>query len=131
MRRWSLLLVLTLCAAMPLRAQGGSPRLELSLSGPVTAGTDAPTVTLRDVLSEGHRRELLNAGWPTVLHCRVELWKRGFLFYDIESSPVSWDVIVEYVPATRLYRVQRQQDGKLDRLGQFSTIEEAEQVIDQ
>src|SRR3954469_31756 len=130
MGRWPFHLVLILVAALPLRGQGGSPRLQLSLPSPLTAAVDAPTVALKDVLAEGHRRELLNAGWPTVLHCRVELWKRGFIFFDQESQ-VAWDLIVEYVPATKLYRVQRQQDGKLERLGQFSTIEEAEQVIDQ
>jgi hypothetical protein len=95
----------------------------------IVARVDAPIVSFRDVLAEGHRRELLNAGWPTVLHCRVELWKRGMLFYDQEST-VSWDVIVEFVPATRVYRVQRRQDERLEALGQFATIEEAEQIID-
>jgi hypothetical protein len=129
MGRWSLPLILALAAAWPLGAQDGSPRLQLSMPPSIVARVDAPTVSFRDVLAEGHRRELLNAGWPTVLHCRVELWKRGVLFYDQEST-VSWDVIVEFVPATRVYRVQRRQDGRLEALGQFATIEEAEQVID-
>jgi hypothetical protein len=131
MGRWSLPLILTLAAAWPLGAQDGSPRLQLSMPPSIVARADAPTVSFRDVLAEGHRRELLNAGWPTVLHCRIELWKRGFVFYDLEPEPVVWDIIVEYVPATQRFRVQRKQDGKLEQLGQFSTIEEAEQVIDQ
>ena len=129
MGRWSLPVILMLLAARPLRAQDGSPRLDLSTPAVITAHVDAPTVSMREVLAEGHRRELLNAGWPTVLHCRVELWKRGLFFYDLESS-VAWDLIVEFVPATKVYRVQRQQDGKLQSLGQFTTIDEAEQVID-
>jgi hypothetical protein len=67
--------------------------------------------------------------WPTVLHCRVELWKRGFIVFDRESV-VEWDLIVEYVPATQAYHVGRRQDGRLEDLGQFATIDEAEQVVD-
>jgi len=81
------------------------------------------------MLSEGHRQELLAAGWPTVLHCRVELWKRGLIFFTRESV-VDWDLIVEYVPATRLYHVRRQQKGKIGELGRVATIADAEQIID-
>jgi hypothetical protein len=129
MGRWSLPLILLLAAAPSLRAQDGSPRLQLSMPAELAARTDAPTVSLADILTEGHRRELLSAGWPTQLHCRVELWKRGFLFFDRESV-VDWDVIVEYEPATRVYRVRRRQDGKLENLGTVNTIDEAEQIVD-
>jgi hypothetical protein len=129
MGRWSLLLILLLAAPAPLGAQDGSPRLQLSMPASIVAGVDAPTVSLADVLAEGNRRELLSAGWPTVLHCRVELWKRDLIFFQRESV-VDWDLTVEYVPATRLYHVRRQQEGKFDDLGQFPTVEEAEQIVD-
>lgn len=129
MGRWSLPLVLLLVAAPPLRAQGRSPRLDYTLPPQVVAGVDAPTLSLADALTEGHRRELLNAAFPSVLHCRVELWKRGLIFFGRESV-VEWDLIVEYIPATRLYHVSRQHEGKFDDLGQFPTIEEAEQLVD-
>ena len=129
MGRWSLLLILLLAAPTLLRAQDGSPRLQLSMPDQIMARVDAPTVSLTDVLVEGHRRELLGAGWPTVLHCRVELWKRGLIFFGRESV-VDWDVIVEYMPASRLYHIRRQQDGKVDDLGDVRTIEEAEQIVD-
>src|SRR2546430_6302833 len=128
MGRWSPALILLL-AAPSLRAQDRSPRLELSLAAQVTAGVDAPTVALANTLSEGHRRELLSNGWPTVLHCRVELYKRSFIFFEPEGA-VEWELTVEYIPATRLYHVTRQQEGKFDDLGQFSSIEEAEKVVD-
>ena len=96
----------------------------------IVAGVDAPSVSLANMLSEGHRRELLSAGWPTVLHCRVELWKRSRIFFFDRESVVEWDLTVEYIPATRVYHVWRQQEGKLDDLGQVSTVEEAEQFVD-
>ena len=131
MGRWSLPLILLLAAPWSLRAQEKSPRPELSMPSQIVAGVDAPTVSLANMLSEGHRRELLSFGWPTVLHCRVELWKRSriLIFFDRESV-VEWDLTVEYIPATRLFHVWRQQEGKLDDLGQFPTIEEAEQIVD-
>jgi hypothetical protein len=130
MGRWSLALILLLAAPSSLRAQEKSPRLELSMPPQIAAGVDAPLVSLANMLSEGNRRELLSAGWPTVLHCRVELWKRSqIIFFDRESF-VEWDLTVEYTPATQLYHVWRQQEGKVDDLGQFPTIEEAEQIVD-
>lgn len=130
MGRWSLPLILFLAASSSLRAQDKSPRLELSMPPQVVAGVDAPSVSLANMLSEGHRRELLSAGWPTVLHCRVELWKRSRIIFFDQESVVEWDITVEYIPATRLYHVWRQQEGKLDDLGQFSTVEEAERIVD-
>jgi hypothetical protein len=129
MGRWLLPPILLLAATSSLRAQDGSPQLQLSMPAQVVARVDAPTVSLADVLAEGHRRELLGFGWPTVVHCRLELWKRGFVFFGRESF-IEWELIVEYVPATRVYQVRRRQDGKLEDLGQFATIEEAEQVVD-
>src|SRR5438552_2939713 len=122
----SLHLVLWL-AAIPLRAQDRSPRLELSLPQQVVAGVDVPTVSFANILSEGHGRELLNAGWPTVLHCRIELLKKSWLFFNSESV-ITWDLIVEYSPATHRYQVRRQQDNAIEDLGQVSSIDEAEQI---
>lgn len=95
----------------------------------MTARTDAPTASLANMLAEGHRRELLGAGFPTVLHCRVELWKRTFLTFTRDAL-VEWDVVVEFVPATGHFQVRRQQDGKLTEQGDVATIEEAEQIVD-
>src|SRR5258708_28892494 len=116
MGRWSFPLLLPLAALSFLRAQEKSPRLELSMPAQIVAGVDAPSVSLANMLSEGHRRELLSAGWPTVLHCRVELWKRSRIFFFDRESVVQWDLTVEYIPATPLYPVWRQPEGKLHHL---------------
>jgi hypothetical protein len=96
----------------------------------IVAGVDAPSVSLADALTEGYRRELLNAGWPTVIRCRVELWKRGPIFFFGLESSVEWEITVEFEPATKLYHVWRDQDGRVDDLGKVATIEEAEQIVD-
>jgi hypothetical protein len=130
MGRWWLAFSLVLAAPAALRGQDGSPRLTLTMPPRVVARTDAPTVSMADVLKEGHRRELLNSGWPAVLHCRVEVWKRGFLWTFGRESVVEWDLIVEYDPATRVYHVRRIQDRRIEELGAVGSIDEAEAIVD-
>lgn len=125
----SLAIILLLAAATPLGAQDRSPRLDLQMPAPMTR-VDAPTASLASVLSEGHRRELLAAGFPAVLHCRVELWKRTLFLTFARDALIEWDLVVEYVPATGHYQVRRQQDGKLTEQGDVTTIEDAEQIVD-
>lgn len=129
MARWWLALVPMLVAPAALRGQDASPRLRLDMPQRIVAGVDAPTVSMADVLTEGHRRELLNNGFPASLRCRVELWKKGLFFFGTESV-VEWDIVVEYVPATKLYHIRRVQDGRLEDLGEVRSIEEAEQIVD-
>lgn len=96
----------------------------------IVAGVDAPTVSMSNMLTEGHRRDLLNSGFSASLHCRSELWKKGsFIFYAPESI-VEWDIIVEYMPATQVYHIRRVQDGRLEDLGEVKSIEAAEQIVD-
>lgn len=106
----------------------GAPHLELSVPARVVARVDAPTTVMSSMLLEGHRRELLNSGWPAAMHCRVELWRKGMLFFGRESV-VEWDVVVEYAPATRTYIVRRYVDGRIEELGEARTIEEADRIV--
>jgi hypothetical protein len=129
MGRWALALLLMLAAPQALRAQEASPRMHLTLPGRVVARSDGPTVSMVNVLTEGHRRELLNSGWPAALHCRIELFKKGVFFFGPESV-VEWDLIVEYSPATKVYHIRRVVDGRLEDLGEAKSIEEAEQIVD-
>jgi hypothetical protein len=129
MARGTLALVLMLAVAPALRAQDGSPRMDIIVTDRVVARTDFPATTISGVLTEGHRRELLTSGWPTAIHGRVELWKKGFLgFFDREAS-FEWDVIVDYSPATKLYYLRRIVDNQTELLGEVSTVEAAEQLL--
>jgi hypothetical protein len=126
----SIALALLLVAAPALRGQGKSPRVDLSLPDAIVAGTSVPTASISGVLTEGHRQELLNAGWQTAIHLRLELWRKGrFGIFDRESV-IEWDMIVEYSPAAKTYHVRRIVDNKVDDLGgDVSSIDAAEQLL--
>src|SRR5687767_9787707 len=128
MARGRFALVLAL-AATTLGAQDRSPRLDILVTDRVVQGAEFPATTISGVLTEGHRRDLLNSGWPTAIHARVELWKKGFLgMYDVQST-IEWDVIVEYSPASKVYHVRRVVEGRTEDLGEHGTIEAAEQAL--
>lgn len=130
MGRGTIALVLLL-AASALRAQGGSPTLDLILPPRVVAGVDVPSTGISGILSEGHRRELLNSGWSTAIHARVELWRKGGflgLFFEPESV-IEWDVVIDYAPASKLYTIRRVVDNTVEHLGDASSIEGAEQIL--
>jgi len=131
MGRGKLALVLLLAAAPALRAQAGSPTLDLILPPRVVAGVDVPSTGLSGVLTGGHRRELLNSGWSTVIHARVELWRKGgFLgLFFAQESAIEWDIVVDYAPATKLYTIRRIVDNKVENLGDVRSIEAAEQLL--
>jgi hypothetical protein len=130
MAKWAIAVVLLL-AAQPLRAQDASPRLDLILPPRVTAGTDIPAVSISGVLTEGHRRELLNSGWSTAIHGRVELWRKGgFLGLTFgRESVFEWDVIIDYAPTSKTYHLRRVVDDRVEDLGEASSIEAAEQAL--
>lgn len=95
----------------------------------VVAKGDGPTVSLGEMLSEGHRRDMLMSGWPTRLHCRVDLWKKGFIAFSTEST-FEWDYVVDYSPATESFQIRRQQEGRIELLGTVKSVAEAEQIVD-
>lgn len=128
MARGKYALVLML-AAVPLRAQDGSPRLDILVTERVVTRSENPATTISGVLTEGHRRELLNSGWNTAIHAKVELWKKGLLgLFNVDSS-VEWDVIIEYSPASKVYHLRRVVDGRTEELGEVTSIEAAEQIL--
>jgi hypothetical protein len=124
-----LVFALLLAATSALRGQGKSPRVDLTLPQQVVAGSSVATTTITGILTEGNRQELLHSAWPTKIHGRIELWRRGrFGVFDRESV-FEWDVIVDYSPATKVYHLRRVVDNKVDLLAEVTTIEAAEQAL--
>src|SRR4051812_10683132 len=117
-----------LLAAATLRGQ--SPCVDVSRPEIVVAGTGVATTTISGILTEGNRQDMLHGGWPTAVHGRLQLWRKGGWFgtFGLESD-FEWDVIVDFSPASKTYHLRRIIDNRPDDLGEASSIEAAEQIL--
>jgi len=93
-----------LLVASPLASQ--QPRLDITLPGPEALGRTGPSVRAVDAISDDATRSLLESGFPTRLHYRVELWSAGRVFDQLRDSR-EWDVFVYYDALGKRYRVVR------------------------
>ncbi len=131
MARGAIAVALILVAGSSLRGQGRSPRVDLVLPERVVAGNGVAATTISGILTEGHRLDLLHSGWPTAIHGKLELWRRGRLPFFSREADFEWDVIVEYSPASKVYHLRRIVSNVVTDLGEVSSIEAAEQLLRQ
>jgi hypothetical protein len=118
---------LVLLATGPAQAQA-RPALELQL-GPAGARTEGPSVSANRVLDDQHVRELLSSSFPAELHFRLELWRLGGVFNELESA-TAWDIRVQYDPYSKRYRVARRHNAELRDLGSFGSLAEAQAEVE-
>jgi hypothetical protein len=122
---------LTLLASA-LRAPLAQPQAPVELDIIVPAGTltaaEAPSIVSKNLLVDPRTRELLRNGFATTLHYRVELWRENGWFNDIEGS-TEWDVLVQYDPATQVYRAVRRTGRQLEDFGGFPTLTSVEEPL--
>lgn len=111
-------------AALPLLAQRDPPHAEVALPAPSEV-QEGPSVTTANLLVDARTRELLRNGLPTRIHYRLELWKKGTLFYDI-ANKVEWDVLVQYDPMAHLFNVFRRMDKVQETFVGTETVTAAE-----
>jgi len=121
----ALLALYSLYPAAPLAAQ--SDRVQLGIAVvPATALDEGPLITTANLLADPKTRELLRAGFPTRIHFRLELWRKGGWFDD-PNGHVDWYVEVKYDPTAQLYKVvRRQEPGLLEDFGGFGTATSAD-----
>ena len=124
-RALKLLLSVTLLVA-PTAAAQRRPTLDVAPPAPGSVGA---TVTATNLFTEPNIRDLVRSGFPASLHFRLELWRAGGLFDDLEGR-LDWDLIVQYDPTAQRYRVVRRQGGQHDDLGSFSTLATAQSVVE-
>ncbi len=113
---------LLLATGTPLLAQR-RPLLDVSLPG------GPPVVTATNLFADPDMRDLVRSGFPASLRYRLELWRVGGVFNDLESR-LDWELIVQYDPSAQRYRVVRRQGDKVDDLGSFATLSTAQLVIE-
>ena len=126
MRRSLGLTVLLIVMAAPAAAQRG-PQLEVTAL-PAKSPPAGASVRASRLLDDRDMRELLLSGFPAALRFRLELWRVGGLFDDIEAA-TRWEVLVRYDPYVKQYLVVRRQGAGLEDFGGFPTLEEAEAVL--
>lgn len=124
-RAFALVLGLTLSFAAPGAAQR---RAVLEVTPPAVGGIGA-TVSATNLFAEPDMRDLVRSGFPASLHFRLELWRMGGLFDDLEGR-LDWNVIVQYDPSAQRYRMVRQQAGKVEDLGSFATLATAQSTLE-
>jgi hypothetical protein len=108
--------------ASPLFAQ--RVRLEVNTPPQRAWGEEVPTVSSSGLLTDAAMRDLLANGFPARLHYRLERWKVGRWFDDIQAAS-EWDVIVKYDVLSKRYQVARVANKKPESLGEYPTVEEA------
>jgi hypothetical protein len=125
--RHALLLALTLLAgrAGAARAQR---RVSLDVTPPAGSG-GAPTVTTTNLFVDPDMRDLVRSGFPASLRFRLELWRVGGLFNNLEAQQ-EWELIVQYDPSAQRYRVVRRQHGRVEDLGSFATLSTAQAMLE-
>ena len=114
--------------AVPALAQNLGVQLDIIVPGGTLAATEAPSIVSKNLLADPKTRELLRNGFPAKLHYKVELWREARWVNEIEGS-TEWEVLVQYDPATKLYRAVRQNGRQLEDFGGFSTLTSAEEPL--
>lgn len=117
---WALLVA----GSAPAAAQ---ERVQLAVSVPSASTTGV--VTTSGLFSDSEMRELVRAGFPISLKFRLELWRAGGLFDDLEGTH-EWELIIAYDPSRQRYGVVRRQAGRLQDLGSFATLTTAQSVLE-
>lgn len=88
-----------------------------------------PRITTANILGSSDLRALIRSGFPAQLHYRLELWRAGGWFDDLEAV-MEWDVVIAYDPATQLYRFRRFSGTQNEDLGAFATLTSVEAVLE-
>jgi hypothetical protein len=124
-RALSLALILLAVAGEPLHAQR---RVQLEVVPP-TPLTRAPVVTTTSLFGDPDMRDLVRSGFPASMRFRLELWRAGGLFNDLEGQQ-DWEMIIQYDPSGQRYRVAQRQNGRLEEVGSFATLSTAEAMLE-
>jgi hypothetical protein len=114
-------------SASPASAQN-PVQLDIIVPAGTLAAAQTPSVVGKNLLADPTTRELLRNGFPTKLRYKVELWREKGLFNDIEGS-TEWEVLVQYDPASQVYRAVRRNGKQLEDFGGFATLTSAEEPL--
>jgi hypothetical protein len=118
-------LALLVTGAGPATAQR---RVTLDVTPPA-GGIGSPIVTTTNLFADPDMRDLVRSGFPSSLKFRLEIWRVGGLFNDLEGQQ-EWELIIQYDPSAQRYRVVRRQRGRVEDLGTFATLSTAQALLE-
>lgn len=121
--------VLWALAAPVLAAAQHDPAVHVDLGRGAAPG-DGPSVSVTNVLDDPQIRDLLQHGFQVAMHFRLELWRTGGVFNDLERT-TRWEVRVLYNPDpyAKAYRVVRQHGNQTEDFGSVPTLDSAEALL--
>jgi hypothetical protein len=117
------------CAFSALWSAPASAQRRVQLDVGVPSQATPVTVTATGLFGDPDMRELVRSGFPASLRYRLELWRAGGLFNDLEGTQ-EWELIVQYDPSGQRYRVVRREAGRLEDLGSFATLSTAQAMLE-
>jgi len=120
--------VLACALAAALSAPAGAQR-RVQLDVGVPSQATPVVVTATGLFGDPDMRELVRSGFPASLRYRLELWRAGGLFNDLEGTR-EWELIVQYDPSGQRYRVVRREGGRLEDMGSFATLSTAQAMLE-
>ena len=112
----------------PALAQRG-PQLEVTALAANSPPAGA-TVRAARLLSDSRTRELLLNGFPAQLRFRLELWRVGNVFDELESE-TQWDVLVRYDAYSKQYQLVRRGLRETEAVDGFATVASVEEALAQ
>ena len=115
--------------AVAIQASAQKAQLQIILPERAELATEAPLVRSSSLLADEPMRNLLVNGFPARLHYRIERWATGGWFDDIKASS-EWDVVVKYDALGKRYHVFRAFGNRATELGNYATLNEAQEIVD-
>jgi hypothetical protein len=112
-----------------LQAGAQKAQVQIILPDKSELATESPSVRSAALLSDGPMRNLLVNGFPARLHYTLERWATGGWFDDMKAT-TQWDVVVKYDALGKRYHVFRAVANRGTELGNYDTLDEAQEVVD-
>ncbi|HEX8724870.1 MAG TPA: hypothetical protein VF737_05715 [Gemmatimonadaceae bacterium] len=128
LRHWILLaLLLPAAPAAALAQKDPAVRVDLVHD---RGGDDGPVVSVSHVLDDPQIQDLLKHGFQVAMHFRLELWRTGGVFNDLERT-TRWDVRVVYNPDpyAKAYHIVRQAGNQIEDFGAVPTLDSAAALL--
>jgi hypothetical protein len=118
--------------ALLIALQAGAQKAQVQIVLPEKSALaeEAPWVRSAALLSDGPMKDLLVNGFPARLHYTIERWATGGFLFDDMKATAEWDVVVKYDALGKRYHVFRAVANRATELGNFATLDSAQEMLD-